>query len=54
MPEKLGDSFKKTDMVTPLNAPPQKPDPGPPILNNPLIKPDDPLDFMGPVTQKGK
>ena len=46
MPEKMGNTFKKTSMVTPLTADPGKADPGPPVMNTPIVKPNDPLGFM--------
>lgn len=53
MPEKMGNTYKNTSMVSPLNAEPGKSDPGPPILNNPLIKPDDDRGFLSEVTKPG-
>lgn len=41
MPDKMGNTFKNTALVSPLNADPGKADPGPAIMNNPLIKPAD-------------
>ena len=45
-PEKMGNTFKNTSLVSPLNANPGKSDPGPPILNNPLIDPNDPSGYL--------
>lgn len=53
MPEKLGNTFGPTSMVTPLNANPGKAEPGPPILNNPLIKPSDPTGYLDEPTKVG-
>ena len=49
-PEKLGNSFGKTSMVTPLNAEPGPEDPGPPINNSPVEKFADPLGFLSQIT----
>lgn len=56
MPKKLGDTYSKTSMVTPLNAKSPKADPGPPILNNPLQKPSDDFGFLKDIkgAKKGK
>lgn len=53
MPDKLGNTFKNTAMVSPLNADPGKADPGPPVLNNPLIKPADKDGFLSEPTKVG-
>ena len=53
MPDKLGDTFKNSALVSPLNASPGKADPGPPILNNPLIKPKDDQGFLDDATKPG-
>ena len=53
MPEKLGNTFKHTALVSPLNADPGKSDPGPPIMNNPLIEPSDPGSFLTEATKVG-
>jgi len=45
-PGKLGNSFKNTSLVTPLNAEAGKADPGPPILNNPVLYPPDQQGFL--------
>jgi hypothetical protein len=44
--EKLGNTFKNTSLVSPLNAESGKADPGPGILNTPLIDPNDPQGFL--------
>ena len=51
--EKMGNTYKGTAMVTPLNAEPGKGDPGPGIMNNPLIKPGDPTGFLTEATKPG-
>jgi len=51
MVDKLGNTFKNTSLVSPLNADPGKADPGPGIMNNPLIKPND---FMGLLDEPTK
>lgn len=51
MPEKLGNDLKKGAMTTPLSAEPGKADPGPPVMNNPVIYPPDHLDFL-PVHER--
>jgi len=53
MPEKMGNTFKNTSLVSPLNAEPGKSDPGPPILNNPLIHPKDNDSYLTDVTKPG-
>jgi hypothetical protein len=53
MPEKLGNTFKNTSYVGPLNADPGKGDPGPGILNSPLIKPNDPDGYLTDATKPG-
>jgi len=52
MPEKLNNDLKKGAMTTPLSAEPGKADPGPPVLNNPVIYPSDHLGFL-PQHEKG-
>jgi hypothetical protein len=51
--EKMGDTFKNTSLVSPLNAAPGKADPGPSILNNPLIKPNDDQGFLTEPSKPG-
>jgi hypothetical protein len=51
--EKMGNTFKPTSMVTPLNAEPGKADPGPGILNNPLMKPNDITGYLDDPTKPG-
>lgn len=51
--DKLGNTYKGTSMVTPLNAEPGKADPGPSIMNNPLIKPNDTMGFLDDPTKPG-
>jgi hypothetical protein len=53
MPEKMGNTFKGTALVSPLNADPGKADPGPGILNSPLIKPKDDQGFLDEPTKVG-
>ena len=53
MPEKMGDSFKNSSYVGPLNADPGKADPGPVIMNSPLIKPKDDYGFLEEPTKPG-
>ncbi len=53
MPDKMGNSFKNTALVSPLNADPGKADPGPAIMNNPLIKPNDKDGFLDEPTKVG-
>lgn len=53
MPEKMGNTFKNTSLVSPLNAEPGKADPGPPLMNNPLIKPDDDQGYLTDATKPG-
>lgn len=53
MVDKLGNTFKKTSLVSPLNADPGKADPGPPILNNPLIEPKDDQGYLTDPTKPG-
>lgn len=47
--EKLGNTFSKGPLVSPLNAEPGKPDPGPSVRNSPRINASDPLGFMSGV-----
>jgi len=49
----MGNTFKNTSLVSPLNAEPGKADPGPGILNNPLIKPEDQQGFLDEPTKPG-
>lgn len=51
--DKLGNTFKNTSLVSPLNAEPGKSDPGPNIMNNPLIKPNDDMGYLTEVTRPG-
>jgi hypothetical protein len=53
MPEKMGNTFSNTSLVSPLNANPGKSDPGPPITNSPLIKPSDPTGYLDEPTKPG-
>jgi hypothetical protein len=53
MPEKMGNTFKNTALVSPLNAEPGKADPGPVIMNNPLMLPKDKDDFLSEATKPG-
>jgi hypothetical protein len=53
MPDKMGNTFKNTSYVGPLNADPGKADPGPGILNNPLMKPNDKDGFLDDPTKPG-
>lgn len=50
---KLGNTYGPTSMVTPLNAEPGKADPGPPLINNPLIKPNDSMGYLDDSTKPG-
>jgi len=52
-PDKLGNTFKNSSLVSPLNAEPGKADPGPNIMNNPLIKPEDQQGFLDEPTKPG-
>ena len=58
LPTKLGDTYHKSALVSPLAADPGKADPGPPILNNPLIRPVDKDGYLDdpckPGGKKGK
>lgn len=51
--DKLGNTFKNTALVSPLNAEPGKADPGPSIMNSPLIKPNDTMGFLDEPTKPG-
>lgn len=51
--EKLGNTFKNSSLVSPLNAEPGKADPGPGIMNSPLIKPNDSMGFLDEPTKPG-
>lgn len=51
--DRMGNTFGKTSMVSPLNAEPGKSDPGPGILNNPLIKPNDTMGYLDDPTKPG-
>jgi hypothetical protein len=53
MPDKMGNTFKNSSLVSPLNAEPGKADPGPGIMNNPLMKPDDFQGFLDEATKPG-
>jgi hypothetical protein len=53
MPDKMGNTFLNTDLVSPLNADAGKGDPGPKIMNNPLIKPNDTMGYLTEVTKPG-
>jgi hypothetical protein len=53
MVDKLGNTFKNTSLVSPLNADPGKADPGPAIANNPLIKPSDQMGYLDEPTKVG-
>lgn len=53
MPEKMGNTFKNTSLVSPLNSDPGKADPGPSIMNNPLMKPNDQMGFLDEPTKPG-
>lgn len=53
MPDKMGNTFKNSALVSPLNADPGKADPGPSIMNNPLIKPNDDRGFLDDPTKPG-
>lgn len=53
MPDKMGNTFRNTALVSPLNAEPGKADPGPTIMNNPLIKPADKDGYLTDVTKPG-
>jgi hypothetical protein len=51
--EKMGNTFRNTALVSPISADPGKADPGPPILNNPLMKPADPTGYLDEPTKVG-
>jgi hypothetical protein len=51
--DKLGNTFKNTSLVSPLNAEPGRADPGPGIMNNPLMKPDDKDGYLTEATKPG-
>jgi len=53
MVDKLGNTFKNTSLVSPLNADPGKADPGPGIMNNPLIKPNAFMGLLDELTKVG-
>jgi hypothetical protein len=53
MPEKMGNTLKNSSYVGPLNADPGKADPGPAILNNPLMEPNDKDNYLTDVTKPG-
>jgi hypothetical protein len=53
MPDKMGNTFKNTALVSPLNSDPGKADPGPGIMNNPLIKPPDDQGYLDEPTKPG-
>jgi hypothetical protein len=53
MPDKMGNTFKNTALVSPLNAEPGKADPGPAIMNNPLMKPSDQMGLLDDPTKPG-
>jgi hypothetical protein len=54
MPDKLNNDLKKGAMVTPISTEPGKPDPGPPILNNPVENPSDVLGFIPKMGKTSK
>ena len=53
MVDKLGNTFKNSSLVSPLNAEPGKADPGPTIHNNPLMEPSDPTGYLDEATKPG-
>lgn len=54
MPEKMGNTFDKTMLKSPLNVPAPSGEKGPSVNNIPVAKPDDPLNFIPGGGSKGK
>lgn len=53
MPDKLGDSFRNSALVSPLSSAPGEGEPGPPILNSPLMEAKDKDGFLDEPTRPG-
>lgn len=53
MVDRMGNTFKNSALVSPLNAEPGKADPGPAIMNNPQIKPSDAMGYLDDPTKPG-
>lgn len=54
MPEKLGNTFDKTILKSPLTVGAPKAEQGPDVNNVPVAKPNDPLGFLPSGGSKGK